>query len=337
MKTICRIFAALALLLLPLAAAAQVPEQIYTIKKGDTLWGISERFIKDPYYWPNLWANNPFLTNPHFIYPGQQVAIRDGRLVLLPGQAEETAALPRDEQQQAEAAMPIEPVEAITVKSVFGSEGFISLAELEQAGTLVDANDDRILLGDHDQIFVKIQDPGLQAGDIFSLVDVGEKVKHPASKEVLGHRVTYLGEAEIVSVEGPVATAVISRAVKEVTRGALLIPQEPAQREIALKQASAPLAGYVVANNREKIALSMQDVIYIDLGAEDGLETGNLLYLSRPRQKTRRVMPNVDVDLPDELLGAAVVLSTQPHTAAALILKSVNPIYIGDWVSTPAE
>jgi hypothetical protein len=334
MKSICKAFAVLCLLF-PLTAWAQTPEQIYTIKKGDTLWGISEKFIKDPYYWPNLWANNPYITNPHFIYPGQRVAIRDGRLVLLPGEAEQEVAaqMPVHEPE----GLPIEPVEEITVKGIAGNEGFVSPEELQSAGTLVDATDDRILLGYQDQVFLKIDDPDLQAGDFYSLVEVGEKIKHPVSNEVLGHRVSYLGEVEITDISPSVATGVIRRVVKEITRGALVIPVKPANREIVLKKAAAPLLGHVIANSREKIALSQHDVIYLDLGAADGLEAGNMVYLSRPRQTTHRVLPDHDVELPDELLGAAVVLSTQPQTATALILKSVNPIYAGDRVATAVE
>jgi hypothetical protein len=327
MKNICKALIVMCVLLFPLAATAQTPEQIYTIKKGDTLWGVSKKFIKDPYYWPNLWANNPFITNPHLIYPGQKVAIRDGRLVLLPGDAEAAATQPAD-------SMPIEPVEEITVKGVAGSEGFITLDEIQSAGTLVDATDDRILLSYQDQVFVKIEDPDLQPGDVYTLVEVGEKVTHPVSKEVLGHRVSHVGEARITDINPSVATAVISQVTKEITRGALLIPKEPTSREIVLKKSSAPLTGYVVANSREKIALSQHDVIYLDLGFEDGLEAGNMVYVTRPRQTTHRTLPGHQVELPDELLGAAVILSTQPQTAAALILKSVSPIYTGDQVCT---
>jgi hypothetical protein len=62
-----------------------------------------------------------------------------------------------------------------------------------------------------------------------------------------------------------------------------------------------------------------------------------MIYLSRPRQTTQRILPEHDVELPDELLGAAVIIATQPKTATALILKSVAPIYVGDRVSTPTE
>ena len=81
-KQICTWLSLLTLMLtmvFALPAFAQEQEQTYVIKKGDTLWGISERFINDPYYWPNLWANNPEITNPHLIYPGDQIRIFGGR------------------------------------------------------------------------------------------------------------------------------------------------------------------------------------------------------------------------------------------------------------------
>jgi hypothetical protein len=50
-------------------------EEIYTIKQGDTLWDISSKFLKDPFLWPKLWQRNPYITNPHWIYPGQPIRL----------------------------------------------------------------------------------------------------------------------------------------------------------------------------------------------------------------------------------------------------------------------
>ena len=76
--------ACLLMMLWPVAAIAKEEPIIYTVKQGDTLWDISQRFIKDPYYWPNLWSNNPAIGNPHLIYPGQKLRIYDGRIVIIP-------------------------------------------------------------------------------------------------------------------------------------------------------------------------------------------------------------------------------------------------------------
>src|SRR5437870_6244486 len=50
----------------------------YTIQSGDTLWDICARLLGDPFYWPKLWSLNQYITNPHWIYPGNLLVFREG-------------------------------------------------------------------------------------------------------------------------------------------------------------------------------------------------------------------------------------------------------------------
>jgi hypothetical protein len=325
------------LLLLPFSAAAEDTPRIYTIQKGDTLWGISQRFIEDPLYWPNLWSHNPFVRNPHFIYPGQKVAIYEGKLVFLP---EEGKIPPQSEAGIEPAALPLpEPREEIVIKTTAAAEGFITPRELSSAGTLMDTTDARLLMAENDLVFVEIQpSTSMQPGDVYSLVEIGDKVTHPVTGRNLGRKVIFLGEAVIKEINPPVATAQIINSEKEIMRGARLIPNLPRQQTVALKKAVAPLAGYVInSSGNERIALSQYDTITIDLGSEAGLTEGNLLYISRPRTASESAMKKHRLPLPDSLLGAAVVVKVKPDTATALVLKSTDAIYAGDRVTTAVE
>jgi len=68
-------------------------EEVYTIQKGDTLWDISSKFLKDPFLWPKLWEKNPYITNPHWIYPGNQVRLTG----VEPVKTEEPQAVKKEE------------------------------------------------------------------------------------------------------------------------------------------------------------------------------------------------------------------------------------------------
>ena len=139
-------------------------------------------------------------------------------------------------------------------------------------------------------------------------------------------------------VDGKVGTATTDAANSEIERGARLLPHRSLPHEIALKKASADLSGEIVAAAENKLILSRYDIVYVDLGASDGLRVGNLLYLSRSRKATELAKRlNHPFHLPDILLGSAVVVATQPHTATALILKVADPVYLQDKVFTTTK
>jgi len=339
--TIRKTFLLFCLLLLPLSASAQESARTYVIKKGDTLWGISERFIKDPYYWPDLWANNPDIGNPHFIYPGQKLAIYDGRIEIVPAEPapEEMAVEPTEEPTAAVAEPSVEPAPEITINTMGGARGFVGADELENAGVLIDTVDNRILLASGDRVFVKpAESSAMHPGERFSLFETGKEIEHPVTGDVVGYQVAELGALQITETGPKVATAIITDSYRETQRGALLRPYQPPVQEISLKKAAKPLSGFVLEGGGDgKIVLSQFDVIFIDLGAEDGLEVGNLLYISRQRQATELAYGAEKLQLPDVLLGNAVVLETHPRTAAALVLKSADSMYRGDRVTTVTE
>lgn len=327
------------LLLLPWSALAKNQPVTYTIKKGDTLWGISARYLKDPYYWPNLWANNPELPNPHFIYPGQQVKIYDGRIEIVPAPK---AATPEPPKAEAEQALPPAAAvaegqggEEITVKVLGDDEGFLSSKELFGSGTVLDTTDNRMLITRGDTVYLQMNDAATATpGTVLSLFHQGEAIKHPVTGETIGYRITNLGTLRVTSLSAQIATGVVTSALQEIQRGARVRPYQEPLRDVTLRKTDRDLHGYLVAAAGDQISLGQFDVVYLDLGKADGLEQGNVVTISRPRKATALTMEKKRLQVPEVLVGDAVVLHTEATTATALILKSAGPIFRGDRVST---
>ena len=136
----------------PQLFAESTPEPtIYVVKRGDTLWDISERFFKDPFFWPNLWSRNPTIGNPHFIYPGQKLRILPDRIEVV------TTPVPSSPTAGSESATPGD-LKSIREKifQVFGSEGFITEKELAGVGRIVATNHDRVIVGAMDTVYTDI-------------------------------------------------------------------------------------------------------------------------------------------------------------------------------------
>lgn len=317
------------------SASVQKPYQkphIYTIKKGDTLWGISDRFITDPWYWPNLWANNPFIRNPHLIYPGQKVAIYDGRIELLPNYPEKEGPV----EDEVLVALP-EPEEEITISTEADLRSFISDGALARSGMIVDTVDNRIMITKDDTVFVQMDDQVAQVGTQYDLYRIGDVVTHPHTGAKLGHKTTWVGAVDLVSAHAQVYSGVITQAVQEIERGTVLLPRIEPEEEIVLRRADTILSGTVITGQQRQLSLAHGDVLYVDMGTDAGLQVGNMLTLVRPRTASELGLQDKSVELPDTLLGRALVVKTDAKTAAALVLKAAEPIVGGDLAYTEVE
>lgn len=333
-RTIMRWLSLLILFLLLSGAGSAIAAegQIYTIKKGDTLWDLSKRFIDDPYYWPNIWSKNPEITNPHLIFPGQKIRILDGRLEIIPAYAE--AGKPAQEPVTVPTATEGGQEELVTIKMVGGGDGFI-LSNEKSLGMIVDSVDNRVLLTANDVVFVKMHDTSsVTVGDTYGLFQRGDTVKHPKTKRAIGTMMNNLGFLQVTEVQGDTVVAKIGDVYREITRGAELFEYIPTRKELTLQRGTSNKQGFIIFARDEKGTLSTSDVIFINLGSKDDVQSGNLLYLSRPRKVSDEIVKKAgNVTLPDAVLGAAVVIETKQETASAVVIKSVDAAFIGDQVS----
>ncbi len=321
-------------------ALAEEKPIVYTVKKGDTLWAISKRFIKDPDYWPNLWSNNPAIGNPHLIYPGQTLYIYDGRIEIVPV-APPAPEATSETLAEAPAATPaaVQPIEV----NVHGApRSFVLTEELPTLGTLIDTTENRFLMYEGDTVFLEMDDlAAVTPGQQLKILEMGKEVTHPVTGKLIGYQVSEMGRAEITGKTDDVAVAVIKKTIREVQRGAKVRPYVEFPATVQIKPATVAAQGVILTADSGNESLSVQDVIHVDLGSAAGLAVGNelMLYRTRVFTKSARPLKQLDADnfveLPDIDLGRAVVVAVRDQTAAALVTSvSSLPLYRGDLVKT---
>ena len=323
-------------LILPCLAAAQEQEEptIYVIKQGDTLWGLSDRFIKDPRYWPNMWSRNSSITNPHVIYPGQKVRVFPDRLEFLPKDdgVQKSAAITTASGATVTTTENLSEVANERTYSVRGSEGFILETGTRPTGTIISIHNNRNIAGDDDIVYTDIgKERGVKGGEKFAVFRKDGTVSHPVSNEILGTKITPLGTIQLTDLEKKTSRAIISKTNQEITPGSYLLPaREDKLREIPLKMSVRELKGYVVDSYSGMIIIAAGDIVYIDLGSDHGAEPGNMLYVVRDVTIDVSSTTGYTEKLPQELLGAIVILETGKKTATAVVVKSIDAIYRGD-------
>jgi hypothetical protein len=234
----------------PLAQEKKEGEEIYTIKKGDTLWDISTKFLKDPFLWPKLWQRNPYITNPHWIYPGQPVHLVPGEELMkeVPKEAvkepeirkveptpEEKEKPPVAEVKPAEVTpegkpqmMPVEARPIEEKPDFFAdvqSAGFIGDLELRGIGMILDNRDGKNLLAEGDIVYLAFRtaDP-VVVGNKYTIFRGDRFVRHPLTRRKIGRKYVISGNLEVIDQQGNFYTGKVIEAFQEIMVGDMLRP-----------------------------------------------------------------------------------------------------------------
>jgi hypothetical protein len=173
---------------------------------------------------------------------------------------------------------------------------------------------------------------GAKVGDRFSIFKKMEPVSHPVTNVTIGYKVAPLGSLQLSQVEEKVSKAIITKSYLEIGPGSYLMPYRSRRQEIALKSADRDLNGYIVATQTGNEGIGEGDIAYLDLGKKQGLAVGNFLYVVRDVvPDTKYAEPGIE-KLPEEVLGALVVVANGENTSTVLVVKSIETLYRGDRV-----
>jgi hypothetical protein len=339
-----QIVVAAGLALLLATAPALCQESSHRVVSGDTLWDLSEQYWQDANLWPELWAVNPQLHNPHWIYPGELIYLqRPGperaprRVVRLPleklrpaparGGADE---VPGDgDGQPAEVASAAtdaagSPSIRLTRRA---SLDFVSSHRLARIGVVHNIHQVKVAYGSGEDLEFQVEPgAGLEIGEVVSIFDDSAPVLHPVSGEPEGYYVEILGHLEVLGVVGDRGVGRIVESFQAITDGAGLMPYRRPLASVQLHEAQAGVEGVILRGKPDSNIFAGDDVVFLDKGSLHGLESGVVLEVP-VREGVREAQGMVDLGLP---LATLVVLTAEDKNAVGLIVSSRAALESGD-------
>jgi hypothetical protein len=316
-------------------AKVEVPADMprtHTVKEGDTLWDITQAYYGDPYKWPRVWSYNPDITNPHWIYPDATVQLRpeDGNVVETP-----PSGFKR-----------VKRFSGITAPAVYQAEyGFLDSNALKDAGFVIGAPEEHMMLSESDVAYVRFRDDvEPEIGRLYTVFRKIEKIERESSES--GELVRIIGALRLDDYDEKrqLGHATVVRALEGVERGFRIAPTERNFYWVSVVPAEHSLRATVVASLYPRKLPSTNQIVFVDVGAEQGIVIGNRFYIVRQGDEWRRSSEGkigreieTTVPLPDEpehypwevvAIGRAV--NVQPTTTAILLERATRAVRMGD-------
>lgn len=338
----------------PVETIVYEPEspQTYIVQEGDTLWDISSIFLRDPWFWPEIWFKNPQVQNPHLIYPGDTLAIvyvGGERRIQLLSRGEEGSVLgqtegglqvvkvnPRVRTQSIDATIPSIPIESI--RHLLERPMIIDEDTLNNSAYVLSSLDNHLINSINDKLYVRKLDTTKGIGR-YHIYRPNRPIFDPITNELLGYEALYVGESRLL-LRGDPASVRVTSSEREILRDDRVMPMDNAdfERDFFPKPPSTEVHGEIVSLIDSISKSGAFQTIAINLGNRDGIVSGNILRIRRNGDivpDKAEADPLFTVKLPDEQIGMAMVIRSFEKMSYALIMEADMPISLKDYVETP--
>jgi hypothetical protein len=331
--------------------------EIHVVEQGDTLWDISDHYFGDPWHWPELWSFNPEITNPHWIYPLDQIrlspnALAGDQMVAkiqtgggAPGGLAEKAASAGVLAGTETAASVVVPRSAFTPGTVFlRDQGYLDNDALRTAGQIDGGNEEQMFLAPSDQVYLRFKkDENVEPGQSYT---VFREVKPEDRNEQEGTLVRILGTTVVRSYDRDkhVARAVITEALEPIERGMFVAKMDRRFDLVSPKRNESNVVAKIIASIEPHVLVGFGDVVFLDVGDGHGIQPGNRFFVVRrgdlwmesisvnPTEVGNSAeVPQYDPkELPKEVVAELRVLKVRKHTTICLVVRSDIDLATGD-------
>ena len=321
----------------PPKLAPNAPDR-YVVVRGDTLWGIAARFLRDPYRWPDVWEpNKDRIKNPHWIYPGDVLVLdrsgRSARVRLSTVKVEPRMRV--DDGYGAISSIPPNVIEPFLSEPLVVEEGGMA-----NAPKIVATQEGRVYLGKGDLAYVTgTVDDSVPTWHVYR---PGKALVDPDTKENLGYEAIFLGSAKLERRTSPV-TMRVTDAKQEIGAGDRLLPAtKPELVDYIPRAPQTDIKGKVLSiygGVRESGSLQ---IITLSRGSREGVQRGHVFALysygavvTDRSNLLDRSMVRETVKLPDERNGLVFIFRVFEKVSYGLVMTATTPVKIGDVAQKP--
>jgi len=310
----------------------------YVVQRGDTLWDISAMFLRDPWYWPEIWQVNPQVENPHLIYPGDVLVLSyvDGQPQLQRerqaeyGGAERLSPSIRSENlDEAILTIPLSTIGPFLTKgSVLQND------QIRKLPHIVAIRGGHLIAGAGNELYVRGNTGNVGQG--YSVVHVGDPLIDPDDGTVVGYEGVFVGEGPITRGGDP-ATLRLQESQREALTGDRLLDQDfDIPLQFIPRAPDTEIDGRIIHVVDGVSTIGQYQVVVLNRGARDGLDTGHVLTVWQRGESVRDRTAGGIIQLPLESAGTLMIFKTYDRISYALIMEATSEIHILDTVKTPS-
>lgn len=330
--------------------SVEVPE-FHTVVRGDTLWDITGSYFQNPWRWPRVWGMNPQITNPHWIFPGDQVRL----LAPIDRPARATQHITASSGSPDSLNLPASRVPAQTV--FLREQGWLDTQTAESAGTVVGSPEDQMLLAEGDQAYVEFRNRTPRVGEQYTIYQEGQNAARGRGRDSsAGHVVRVLGSATVESWDRDrhIATVRLTESLDGIERGERVAAIPRHLQVVPPARNAVDLQANIVATVHPRELVGQNMVVFIDRGSDDHVAPGNRLFVVRRGDAWRSSLHspssagtgldrdgdgNVDEppgntrsndSLPQEIVGEVLVVEVRAHSATAMVTSAILEVEVGD-------
>ncbi len=317
----------------PVPLADNHPNE-YVVQVGDTLWDIAATFLKDPWFWPEIWHINPEIENPHLIYPGDVLGLVyiDGLPRVTTVRASTYRMSPQARVSPITQAVTSIPYESV---SAFLSSGAVlERREADRLPYLLSTRGDHLMASAGNEIYVRgIDDAAL--GSRYNVVQVRGPLIDPDDNKLIGYQGRFVAEGTLRRSGDP-ATVALTDSTQETIPGDKLIPESV---DIPLnfypRAPSSTIDGRIISVVGGVTQIGQYMVVVLNRGTRDGLSVGDVLTVYQTGQTVKDRIGGGKVRLPDEPAGTLMVFKVYDRIGYGLVMEATQAIHIHDTVRNP--